>query len=248
MGTQYERNGRQNGQGADAKDALLGRVFAHAAVARSGRLGGAAPGAAAPAAARVAGARVDAMHRKAFLREARRPTPTCPRHTWMPGRPWLLCTVAHVCGARVLTGDAAWHAFVSALAPAASTSLTPLPGSRAACQTVPTVRTNWCTAVLRHGSAAARRGGRLPHHSMHERPKTLTQPARMRHTLGALRLDMRARAQAAAEALLDLAEALDARALARLLGDVPALRALLTAPPADALPEARPLGAGRACM
>ncbi len=67
-------NGTRNGQGADAKDALLGRVFAHAAVARSGRLG------TTPDAARVAGALVDAMHRKAFLREARPPTPPRPRH------------------------------------------------------------------------------------------------------------------------------------------------------------------------
>lgn len=43
--------------------------------------------------------------------------------------------------------------------------------------------------------------------------------------------------QAAAEALLDLAESLGAPALAQLLGDTPALRELLTAPAADALPE-----------
>ena len=54
-------------QGGDAKDALLGRVFAYAAVARSGRLGGRGVGAA--DAARVAGALVDAMRRKSFLRE-----------------------------------------------------------------------------------------------------------------------------------------------------------------------------------
>ena len=45
--------------------------------------------------------------------------------------------------------------------------------------------------------------------------------------------------QAAAEALLDLVEALDAPALAQLLADAPALLELLTAPPADALPEVR---------
>ena len=54
-------------QGGDAKDALLGRVFAYAAVARSGRLGGRGAGAA--DAARVASALVDAMRRKSFLRE-----------------------------------------------------------------------------------------------------------------------------------------------------------------------------------
>lgn len=54
-------------QGTDAKDALLGRVFAYAAVARSGRVGG---DSAEPAeSARVAAALVDAMQRKTFLRE-----------------------------------------------------------------------------------------------------------------------------------------------------------------------------------
>lgn len=43
--------------------------------------------------------------------------------------------------------------------------------------------------------------------------------------------------QAAAEALLNMLEALDAPALAQLLADAPTLLELLTAPPADALPE-----------
>ena len=43
--------------------------------------------------------------------------------------------------------------------------------------------------------------------------------------------------QAAAEALLNMLEVLDAPALAQLLADAPTLLELLTAPPADALPE-----------
>ncbi len=43
--------------------------------------------------------------------------------------------------------------------------------------------------------------------------------------------------QAAAEALLNLLEGLEAPALVQLLADAPTLRELLTAPPGDALPE-----------
>ncbi|KAK9825628.1 hypothetical protein WJX81_000686 [Elliptochloris bilobata] len=55
-------------KGGNAKDALLGRVFAYAAVARSGRLS--RHGSSAAGTARAAVALVDAMRRKSFLREA----------------------------------------------------------------------------------------------------------------------------------------------------------------------------------